>query len=203
VTSIDQRKTEPAVLSTPGSADRLNKFYARFDDKDFAVIHQATRQELVQRVDFSPITLDEVIVRKTLSSVKSCKAAGLDKISARLIKSCKDSLLYIVTGVFELSLSSCVYPASWKVGEIVPVSQIDRPQVDNDLRPVTLTSILSKCLEKVSLHLLMPFVKDYLYLLQFAYINDRSTNDAICTLIHRICKHLDDDPSNTAIEPCF
>jgi hypothetical protein len=44
----------------------------------------------------------------------------------------------------------------------------------------------------------MPFVKDDLDPLQFAYIMGRCTDDASCTLIHRICKHLDAKSSNTA-----
>ena len=80
----------------------------------------------------------------------------------------------------------------------MPVPKKDIPQVDNDLRPVTLTAILSKCLERVVLELLMPYVRNQLDPLQFAYISGRSTDDAICTLVHRIAKHLDAKPSNTA-----
>jgi hypothetical protein len=84
-----------------------------------------------------------------------------------------------------------------KVGEIIPVAKKDLPQVDNDLRPVTLTSILSKCLERVGLLLLMPFVKEKLDPFQFAYISGRSTDDAICMHLHKLTKHLDAKSSNT------
>ena len=80
----------------------------------------------------------------------------------------------------------------------MPVEKKPLPQCDNDLRPVTLTSILSKCLERVGLYLLMPYVEHLMDPLQFAYVKARSTNDAIVTVIHRITEHLDRRSSNTA-----
>jgi hypothetical protein len=115
-----------------------------------------------------------------------------------LIKSCKDSLLWIVECIFKLSLNTGIYPATWKLGKIIPVAKKDFPQKDNDLRPVTLTSILSKCLERVGLQLLMPHVEKHLDPMQFAYINKRSTTDAVCTLLHGITEHLDRKSSHTA-----
>jgi hypothetical protein len=137
-------------------------------------------------------------VKRALNSINTQKAAGPDKIRGQLLKSCKDSLFDIIYNIFKLSFATCTYPACWKVGEIVPVSKKDLPRVDNDLRPVTLTAILSKCLEKVGLSLLMPYVKDHFDPFQFAYINGRSTEDAICTMMHKITKHLDAKSTNTA-----
>ena len=100
--------------------------------------------------------------------------------------------------IFKLSLSLGTYPSPWKLGEIIPVAKKAFPQKDNDLRPVTLTAILSKCLELVVLKLLMPHVKKQLDPMQFAYVNKRSTTDAVSTLLHGIDKHLDRKSSNTA-----
>ena len=53
-------------------------------------------------------------------------------------------------------------------------------------------------MERVGLSLLMPYVEDALDPLQFAYLKGRSTDDAACTLIHRLTKHLDAKSSYTA-----
>ena len=100
--------------------------------------------------------------------------------------------------IFNLSINTCTFPAHWKLGEIIPIAKNSLPQVDNDLRPVTLTPILGKCLERIILDLLMPYICDKLDPLQFAYVNGRSTEDATCTLVHRVCQHLDAKTSNTA-----
>ena len=44
----------------------------------------------------------------------------------------------------------------------------------------------------------MPFVKDRIDPLQFVYVSNRSTEDAMITLLHRVCQHLDNKSSNTA-----
>ena len=121
-----------------------------------------------------------------------------DGLGGKVLKRCSSSLIYIIQHIFELSFIKCAYPSVWKIGEIVPVGKKDIPQVDNDLRPVTLTNILSKCLERVGLDLLMPFVKDRIDPLQFVYVSNRSTEDAMITLLHRVCQHLDNKSSNTA-----
>jgi hypothetical protein len=46
--------------------------------------------------------------------------------------------------------------------------------------------------------LLMPFVIDDLDPLQFAYVMNRSTEDASCPFMHKVCQHLDRKSSNTA-----
>ena len=149
------------------------------------ILVQSNRRSLQYSSGPGPSVLSLELVKRIIYGIKTQKAAGPDKINGRLLKACKGSLLYIIHKIFELSVATCNYPSCWKVGEIVPVSKKDRPKVDNDLRPVTLTAILSKCLEKVGLSLLMPYVKEHFDPLQFAYINGRSTEDAICTMVHR------------------
>ena len=176
---MGQKRRDPAILTEPGAVERLNRFYARFDNTDFRNEQNYIKEQLVGTVDEEAFVLPEEHVRKVLKGIKVNKAPGPDKLSGNLLKQCKDSLFYIIHYIFELSLSTCTYPSSWKIGEIVPVPKKDLPQVINDLRPVTLTSILSKCLERVGLALLMPHVKDNFDPLQFAYILGRSTDDAI------------------------
>ena len=197
LTGMEQRQKDPAILQEPGSADRLNRFYARFDCKDFNSELGECRSRLIEAPpgDICGVTVDAV--NKVLGNIKARKATGPDGISGKLIKSCRKSLLNIIHVIFELSLSTSTYPSIWKVGEIVPVSKKPLPKCDNDLRPVTLTAILSKCLERVGLDQLLPFVKDSMDPLQFAYIKGRSTEDAICTVMHKITQHLDERTSNT------
>ena len=198
LTGVENERKEPVFLSQPGSADRLNHFYARFDKKDFSSEQQNLRRSLQNSSGPGLSVLSQELVKRNINGIKTQKAAGPDKINGCLLKACKGSLLYIIHKIFELSVATCNYPSCWNVGEIVPVSKKDRPKVDNDLRPVTLTAILSKCLEKVGLSLLMPYVEEHFDSLQFAYINGRSTEDAICTMVHRTTKHLDAKSTNTA-----
>ena len=193
---MDKKRKDPAIISTTGSADRLNHFYARFDNKDFSKEHQEIRERLSSAVQ--KVTISEDLVIKSIRKIDIKKATGPDKIGGKVIKGCMYSLLRIIHSLFELSLSTCTYPTSWKVGEIVPLEKKPLPQCDNDLRPVTLTAVMSKCLERVGLNLTMPYVESRLDPMQFAYLKGRSTNDAVVTVIHRIAEHLDKHSSHTA-----
>ena len=82
-------------------------------------------------------------------------------------------------------------PLSWKIGEIIPVSKKPLPVVDNDLRPVTLTAIISKCFERLMLPKIMTYVEPALDIRQFAYLPERCTEDAVNTLLHAVAQHLD------------
>ena len=193
----DRKQKDPAILCSPGAADRINTFYARFDTQDFSSEIADIKTSLLDQGAGDSCPLQEDLVRKSLKFIKVKKAAGPDKLSGNLLKLCSPSLFPIIHSIFDLSLSSSTFPSVWKVGEIVPVPKKVLPMVDNDLRPVTLTSILSKCLERVGLWLLMPHVKNEFDPLQFAYVNGRSTEDATCHLIHRITSHLDAKSSNS------
>ena len=198
LTGMEKKHKEPAILGVKGSADRLNSFYARFNDKDFKQEHHSIKTELAQISASQTIELPENCVRKVLNNIKVKKAEGPDGISGMLIKSCKDSLLSIIEYICCLSLNTAVYPAPWKLGKIIPVAKKDLPEKDNDMRPVTLTAILSKCLERVGLAILKPYTDKFLDPLQFAYVQKRSTDDAVATLVHLVGEHLDRKSSNTA-----
>lgn len=60
----------------------------------------------------------------------------------------------------------------------------------NDFRPVTLTSILAKCVERIVCNQLVAFVADRIDL-QFAYKAGRGVEDAYLVLLNLIANHLD------------
>ena len=72
----------------------------------------------------------------------------------------------------------------WSIDSITVAKQ-------HDLRPVILTPILSKCLERIMLSKVMNYVCPHLDPLQFAYLAKRTTEDARNTLLHHTTHHLD------------
>ena len=192
LTGQKEGKKASSLTSTPGSADRLNLFYSRFDNKDYSSIHQTQKSDLEKRkIHEAPITITEEDVYKVLKEINTNKATGPDKISGRIVKQCTTSLLYIIHSIFNISLDLCRMPNLWKIGEIIPVNKKPLPKVDNDLRPVTLTAILAKCFERVILPKISSHTKPIMDKLQFAYLPNRSTDDATTTLIHELSQHLD------------
>ena len=92
-------------------------------------------------------------------------------------------------------MEQCVMPTLWIIGEIIPVQKKPFPKVDNVLRPVTLTAILAKCFERTLLPKITTHTQPVMDKLQFTYQANRSTDDAIITVIHEIAQHLEATPS--------
>ncbi|KAI4880223.1 hypothetical protein NFI96_024312 [Prochilodus magdalenae] len=127
-----------------------------------------------------------------------CKAPGPDGIPGRILKVCAHQLAGVFTDFFNLSLSLSAVPACFKLSTIVPVPETARITTLNDWRPVALTSIISKCFEKLVRDFICSSLPATLDPLQFAYRQNRSTDDAIALKLHTALSHL--DKKNTYVE---
>ncbi len=133
------------------------------------------------------LTLNTADVRRTLEKVNAQKAAGPDNIPGRVLKECADQLAPVLTDIFNISLDQAVVPSCFKTAIIIPVPKKSTIKCFNDYRPVALTPIMAimmKCFERL--------VKDYIFSrlppmfdpFQFAYRPNRSTEDAISSVLH-------------------
>ena len=119
------------------------------------------------------------------------KAVGPDGISGRLLRLCYGQLSYVFSMLFSWSLRDCTVPSLWKNSVIRPIPKSKNPKELNDFRPVALTSIVMKCFERVVLRQIQMQTQHALDPFQFAYKQNRSTDDATLTLLHNAYTHLD------------
>ena len=170
--------------------DELNSFYARFDrDNQEAAI------KAVLTTDNQPLTLSSTDVCAALSRTNARKAAGPDGIPGRVLRACAGQLTEVLTDIFNMSLAQAAVPTCFKTTSIVPVPKHSKAASLNDFRPVALTSTIMKCFERLVLAHLKTCLPPTLDPLQFAYRQNRSTEDAISTALHSALSHLDN--SNT------
>lgn len=80
-------------------------------------------------------------------------------------------------------------PRLWKDSVIVPVPKNKTPKSLTDFRPVALTSLVKKSLEKLVKDAVMDSVQDKLDRLQFVYRSGRGVEDATGTLLNVVFKH--------------
>jgi hypothetical protein len=74
---------------------------------------------------------------------------------------------------------------------IVPVPKEAKITCLNDYRPRALTSVAMKCFERLVMAHINSILPDTLDPLQFAYLPNRSTDDAISIVLHTVLSHLD------------
>ena len=183
----------------------MNDFYNRFDKHDFSMECNELRQLLNASSESSDSSLivNESDVHHLLRSVNPSKAAGPDGMSPRLLKSCASQLSFIFTVIFNMSLKTCSIPSLWKKSYIIPVRKKPVISCMNDLRPVALTAVPMKLLERLFLNNFKKLVSSFLDPLQFAYQKGRSCKDAILSLLDKLYCHLEGAKRGNSVRLLF
>lgn len=92
--------------------------------------------------------------------------------------------------LFNSSLSEHMVPSLWKTSEIRLFPKENKPAELNDYRPVALTSVAVKGLERLIPTHLRSHVDGALDPMQFAYIKNRSVEDAVLMEMHSVVTHM-------------
>ncbi len=167
------------VRADPLLAEELNTFYGRLEcNGGSATLPISVSGSSRQSSDDHVIIVSEDEVRRELKRVNVRKAAGLDGITGRVLRSCADQLAGLFTSIFNESLATSVVPTSFKKSVIIPVPKNSRPSCLNDYRPVALTSTVIKVFERLLKNHICSSIPATLDPLQFAYRPNRSTDDA-------------------------
>jgi len=182
-------------ISTPDDlqrANELNNFYLRFETQEFSFEGKNILETINATEQDVRLVVEPKVVRLHFKNLCTKKATGPDGISAFLLKTCADELTPAWSPIFQKSVDSHVIPTLWKKSVITPVPKKPCPKVNNDFRPVALTSIVMKCFEKIMVSFLKQDVGVFLDPFQFAYRQGRGTDDAISSISHLVRKHLED-----------
>ena len=124
-------------------------------------------------------------------------SAGTDGIPHWFLRVAAPSIAAPVAHLFRLSLAQSFVPDQWKSSVITPVPKIAKPKTCSDFRPISVTPILSRILEKL-------VVRQYIYPVlteqninisdQFAFRPTGSTTAALINLLHEASLLLQDYP---------
>ena len=109
--------------------------------------------QIVQEVDGGAvediiITVGEV--KRLLKELDPHKAAGPDKIATFVLKECADQLAIPLTFIFQKSLLTGEVPIEWRIADVIPIFKMKgRRDRALNYRPVSLTSVVCKVMEKI------------------------------------------------------
>ena len=95
-----------------------------------------------------------------MRAIKPFKAHGPDEVPCYLVKEFAYELAEPVTMIFNESLKYDIVPAIWKDSNVTPIPKTHQPVHESDIRPISLTSCLSKILEYFIVTWLIYDVKD-------------------------------------------
>ena len=141
------------------------------------------------------IGVDHAYLLYSLKDVKGLpgEPIGLDKISARLLKSSANTITPSVTKLLNLSIRTGKFPKSWKCSKITALfKSCDRTNASN-YRPISILPTLSKILEKTVHSQLYQYVvtNNLLTRKQFGFRKGLSTVSALTSFADEVLLNME------------
>jgi len=173
------------VIQDREVSESLNEFFSSVfnsnnKEDDLNIVSEIISDS--EKIDKLDVTEDQVV--KAIDSFKMNKSPGIDGFSSTYILMCKNILAKPLALMFNKSLNTGEIPEDWKKANITPILKKGNKNSVENYRPVSLTSIIGKILEKlikahVESHLLS---KNIIKISQHGFMKSRSclTNLLIC-----------------------
>ena len=166
------------------SAEQLNSHFASVSSDPLSTVPQ-------KKHTCTPRTnpcLSEQQVFYLLDRLKP-SAPGPDGLPTWFLKLAAPVLASPLAVLFNLALSLGFTPSQWKQASITPIAKIPVPSLPSDFRPISLTPILSKLVEKhIVRHFIYPLLTEpspaHCFSDQHAFRPGGSTTTAIIKLLH-------------------
>ncbi|KAL0878611.1 hypothetical protein ABMA27_003690 [Loxostege sticticalis] len=132
------------------------------------------------------ITVFNKEVRRSILSLDVNKASGPDGIPARVLRYCAPELAPVLTRLYRLSLKTKILPKSWKLANVQPVPKKGSRADSSNYRPIAITSVLCKVMERVLNRKLLSYLEDNDLLSdrQYGFRRGRSTGDLLVYVTH-------------------
>ena len=88
-----------------------------------------------EKFNFRAVSSHEI--RRAVMSFSSNKAPGFDKVTMSVIKDALPCILPVLTDIVNRSLLSSVFPAAWKISEVIPLLKDGDHEIPKNNRPVS------------------------------------------------------------------
>ena len=141
-------------------------------------------------------------VYTSLRQSKISKSPELDLIPNKLLKIFAREFAPVLADRYNVLMQQGVFPQRLKHAIVTPIPKQSPPtSIEDDLRPISLTSQVSKLLEGFTLKLLLSQVADQLDPKQFS-LPKKSTTQAVVYMLHSLLAALESGQCSVRIFFC-
>lgn len=138
-----------------------------------------------------PLVPQELL--EMIDSFDSNASTDINSLSMKFIKDIASGIIEPLTHIFNLSVSTGIFPDSMKTSKTVPVHKKEGSMSDmNSYRPISLVNVFSKMLEKIVCTRLTNFLSNnsFFYDNQFGFLKGRSVQQALIKVLNFIAKEM-------------
>ncbi len=145
----------------------------------------------------SNISFTQEKVLKYLNTLQAEKAQGNDKINPFVILKCTKTLAYPISIIFQRSFDQGELPNAWLEANVTPLFKKGSRLDPANYRPISLTSILCKVMEKMIKDELMQYLNknSLINKQQHGFVNNKACNTNLLETIDLLTKLLADKES--------
>jgi hypothetical protein len=176
---IEKIKVNNTVTDDPNEmADAFNEFFSNIGtDISNSIPHSnvdplcyITTDDNIDLLDLG--TTGPIHVCDVIRAMLPKNSMDLDGISTNLIKNVATEISVPLAHIFNLSLTTGVFPSKLKTSRIVPIYKAGDPELCDNYRPISLLSSLSKILEKmVSIQLINHLDRNNLFYMKISLVS--------------------------------
>ena len=183
--------TDPGLIS-----NKFNSFFANIGPKLASKIKSPSSfSDFLHNPHHSTIFLNPIEEKEIIDIVnnfKNGKSSGYDDISPSIVKSAIVFITKPLAYIFNLSISTGIFPDALKVAKVVPVFKKDDPHVFSNYRPISLLPCFSKILERLIYNRLDHFLTRFniLHDNQYGFRKNHSTDLALLDICNNISSSL-------------
>ena len=194
VKAIKVKKT--FLLHPREIAEVLNKHFSMIGQKLANAICSSGEEVLVEPKSKSKFSLNHVsteFVTRQLRGLKTNKAAGLDKISARLLKDSADIISPVFQNLINLSINQNSFLNSWKSAKVVALFKNGGSSDCGNYRPISILPTASKILERAVCSQFYAHLENekLLFVRQFGFHQSMSMSHALSEFCDSLLNNMD------------
>lgn len=186
------------IVSNPNEVvNHMNSYFATIADKTLENTQNISGQQVQYEHPIHSLTnllpTDDIEMENIIRSLKPKTSAGIDDISAKLLKHCCNPLVSPLVHITNKSIAQGQFPSAMKLAKVYPNYKKGSEMDISNYRPISLIPTFSKVMERVVLKRLMDYCRQHSLLTdsQHGFLKGRSTTSAIIQLAEFIIDNLD------------
>ena len=176
-------------------AEDLNDYFSSvFTKEDISSLPVADAKFQEAKSDYlGPLVVTPELVAKKIKAMKDNKSPGVDGIPPKLLMETVEQISIPLAIVFNLSLKEGVVPFEWKEANIIPLFKKGSRNKSENYRPVSLTSVICKLLERLIKDHMVDFLVKHKLLnsSQHGFLKARSCLTNMLCFLEEITKWID------------